>query len=40
MIPQQISVDSTVSTIGEMLSLDVCGLFVAGDKVNYILFLQ
>lgn len=38
MIPHQISVDSAVCTIGEMLSLQVCGLFVIGDKVIIFLF--
>lgn len=38
MIPHHISVDSTVCTIGKMLSLEVCGLFLIGDKVNYLFF--
>lgn len=36
MIPHDISVESTVCTIGEILRLKVCGLFAIGDKVNYI----
>lgn len=35
MIPHHISVDSTVCTTGEILSLKVGGLFVIGDKVIF-----
>lgn len=38
MISHHISVDSTVCTTGEILRLEVCGLFAIGDKVHYIFF--